>query len=62
MGAAPRLALLSLALPADLAVDDFDALVDGFAALAAASSRARRRRQPHPIARSAVVDVTVAAP
>lgn len=34
MGAAPRLALLSLALPADLLRDDFDALVSGLAALA----------------------------
>jgi thiamine-monophosphate kinase len=30
MGAVPRAALLSLALPADLTVDDFDALIDGF--------------------------------
>jgi thiamine-monophosphate kinase len=35
MGAAPRLALLSLALPADLPCDDFDAIADGFAAAAA---------------------------
>jgi thiamine-monophosphate kinase len=34
MGAAPRLALLSLALPASLPMDDFDALIDGFASLA----------------------------
>lgn len=34
MGAAPRLALLSLVLPADLPLDDFDALVSGLAALA----------------------------
>jgi thiamine-monophosphate kinase len=35
MGAAPRLALLSMALPAALPVADFDAIVGGFAALAA---------------------------
>ena len=35
MGAAPRLALLSLALPPALPLDDFDAIVGGFAALAA---------------------------
>jgi thiamine-monophosphate kinase len=35
MGATPRLALLSLALPSELACDDFDAIADGFAALAA---------------------------
>ena len=35
MGAEPRAALLSLALPASLAVADFDALLDGFLALAA---------------------------
>lgn len=34
MGAAPRLALLSFVLPADLQRDDFDALVSGLAALA----------------------------
>ncbi len=34
MGAAPRAATLSLALPASLAVDDFDALIDGFMSLA----------------------------
>jgi len=36
MGAAPRLALLSMALPAALPVADFDAIADGFASLAAA--------------------------
>src|SRR5262249_44186597 len=36
MGAAPRLALLSMALPASLAIADFDAIADGFAALALA--------------------------
>src|SRR5438477_7581789 len=35
MGAAPRLALLSLALPAALPCPEFDRLVSGFAALAA---------------------------
>jgi thiamine-monophosphate kinase len=34
MGAAPRLATLSLALPASLALADFDALVEGFLRLA----------------------------
>jgi thiamine-monophosphate kinase len=59
MGAEPRAALLSLALPAALAVADFDGLIDGFLALAA-----RHRvqlvggnitRSPGPL----VVDVTV---
>jgi thiamine-monophosphate kinase len=36
MGASPRLALLSMALPAALPLSDFDAIVAGFAALAAA--------------------------
>jgi len=35
MGATPRLALLSLALPSELSCHDFDAIADGFAALAA---------------------------
>src|SRR5688500_14237716 len=35
MGGTPRLALLSLSLPADIARDDVHALVDGFLALAA---------------------------
>src|SRR5258705_6506323 len=34
MGAEPRLALLSLALPAALSRADFDAMIDGLAALA----------------------------
>src|SRR5947207_12450530 len=34
MGAAPRLALLSLALPPALPLPDFDAIASGFAALA----------------------------
>jgi thiamine-monophosphate kinase len=35
MGATPRLALLSMALPSDLPCDEFDAIADGFTALAA---------------------------
>ena len=35
MGAAPRLALLSMALPSTLPLDDFDQMAAGFAALAA---------------------------
>src|SRR5947207_8251793 len=35
MGAAPRLCLLSLALPAALPIADFDAMIGGVAALAA---------------------------
>ena len=35
MGAAPRALLLSLALPAQLPLDEFDGLIDGFLALAA---------------------------
>src|SRR5437762_12303483 len=35
MGAAPRLALLSMALPAALPVAEFDGIADGLAALAA---------------------------
>lgn len=37
MGAEPRVATLSLALPADMRLDDFDALVDGVAEAAAAA-------------------------
>jgi thiamine-monophosphate kinase len=37
MGAAPRLALLSMALPAALPLSDFDGIVAGFTALASAS-------------------------
>ena len=36
MGARPRMVLLSMALPADLPLADFEALADGFGALAAA--------------------------
>src|SRR5882762_1979919 len=35
MGAAPRLALLSMALPPSLPLDDYDGIVAGFTALAA---------------------------
>jgi len=35
MGASPRLVLLSMALPLDLSCDDFEAMADGFTALAA---------------------------
>jgi len=35
MGATPRLALLSMALPSDLPCDEFDAIADGFTTLAA---------------------------
>ncbi|HXI31280.1 MAG TPA: thiamine-phosphate kinase [Vicinamibacterales bacterium] len=60
MGAAPRLALLSMALPASLPIADYDAIADGFAALA----RAHRvhvvggnlTRSPGPL----MIDVTVA--
>src|SRR5262245_3624382 len=34
MGAEPRLALLSMALPRDLPISDFDDIIDGFSALA----------------------------
>src|SRR5262245_10686812 len=40
MGASPRAALLSLALPADLPLTDFDGLIDGFVTLAAATGTA----------------------
>ena len=60
MGATPRLALLSLALPEALAVDDFDALVDGLAALAARTgvsvAGGNLTKSPGPL----MVDVTVA--
>ena len=59
MGAAPRLALLSLALPSTLPLRDFDAIVDGFACLA---ERARMHvaggnltKSPGPL----MLDVTV---
>jgi thiamine-monophosphate kinase len=37
MGATPRASLLSLAMPADLLVEDFDRLIDGYARLSAAT-------------------------
>jgi thiamine-monophosphate kinase len=59
MGARPRVALLSLALPPEFPVDDFDALVDGFASLAERSRTSlvggNITRSPGPL----VVDVTV---
>ena len=43
MGATPRAALLSLALPETLPVAEFDALLDGFLALAAATATQSER-------------------
>jgi thiamine-monophosphate kinase len=58
MGARPRVALLSLAMPDEWPVDDFDALIDGVATLAAAERMAvvggNLSRSPGPL----VVDVT----
>ncbi|MEZ5318202.1 MAG: thiamine-phosphate kinase [Vicinamibacterales bacterium] len=58
MGAAPRAALLSLALPADYPVADLDALLDGLLGLAGATGTAlvggNITRSPGPL----VVDVT----
>ena len=48
MGAAPRASLLSLALPATLPVDDFDAMLDGFTALAAQSTTSMWRAETSP--------------
>jgi thiamine-monophosphate kinase len=60
MGAEPRLALLSLALPAALACDDFDEMIQGLAALAARHRLhvvgGNLTRSPGPL----VLDVTVA--
>jgi thiamine-monophosphate kinase len=60
MGAEPRLALLSLALPAGLPLPDFDAMVGGLARLAARYRvhvvGGNLTRSPGPL----VVDVTVA--
>ncbi len=53
MGAAPRLALLSFVLPPALLRDDFDALVSRPHGPGAPAQAARRRRQPHALARSA---------
>src|SRR5437899_10606583 len=59
MGAEPRLALLSLALPQALAVADFDAMIAGLAALAARHrlhlAGGNLTRSPGPL----LVDVTV---
>jgi thiamine-monophosphate kinase len=59
MGGTPRLALLSLALPADSAPDEVHAIVDGFLALAADArvtlAGGNISRSPGPL----IVDVTV---
>ena len=58
MGATPRLALLSMALSADLPCSDFDAIADGFTALAAAHrvhvAGGNLTRSPGPL----MIDVT----
>jgi thiamine-monophosphate kinase len=58
MGATPRAALLSLAMPVDFPLDDFDDLVEGFVSLAERSGTAliggNMTRSPGPL----VVDVT----
>lgn len=60
MGAAPRLALLSMALPSTLPLADFDAIAAGFAALAARHTLhvagGNLTRSPGPL----MIDVTVA--
>jgi len=59
MGATPRASLLSLAMPADLLLEDFDRLIDGYARLGAAT---RTPLVGGNIARSPgglIVDVTV---
>jgi thiamine-monophosphate kinase len=59
MGAAPRLALLSMALPAALPLDDFDGIISGFTALARQHSvhvaGGNLTRSPGPL----MLDVTV---
>ncbi len=59
MGATPRAALLSLAMPAEFLLEDFDALVDGFVSLAEREKVAlvggNLTRSPGPV----VVDVTL---
>jgi thiamine-monophosphate kinase len=59
MGGAPRLALLSLALPADLPLDDLQALLDGFIDLAREArvtlAGGNITRSPGPL----MIDVTV---
>ena len=58
MGATPRASLLSLALPTDFPLADFDALLDGYLALSASSGTAlvggNLTRSPGPL----IVDVT----
>ena len=60
MGAAPRLALLSFALPSSLPLDDFDRIVSGIAAVAAHHdvhvAGGNLTRSPGPL----VIDITVA--
>jgi thiamine-monophosphate kinase len=60
MGAAPRLALLSLALPDALALDDFDGLISGLAALAERTgvslAGGNLTKSPGPL----MIDVTIA--
>lgn len=60
MGAAPRLALLSFALPPDLPLDDFDNIVSGLTVLAARHTMhivgGNLSRSPGPL----MIDVTVA--
>lgn len=60
MGAAPRLALLAMALPPSLPLADFDAIVSGFAALAERHrlhlAGGNLTRSPGPL----MIDVTVA--
>lgn len=60
MGAAPRLALLSMALPRSLTLSDFDEIIVGFAALAVRHrvhvAGGNLTRSPGPL----VIDVTVA--
>src|SRR5205823_2430676 len=59
MGAAPRLCLLSLALPSSLPIADFDAMIGGLAALAARHrihvAGGNLTRSPGPL----MLDVTV---
>jgi thiamine-monophosphate kinase len=53
MGAAPRLATLSLLLPEALAVADLDALIEGVGRHGHRARRDRRRRQPVAVTRPA---------
>jgi thiamine-monophosphate kinase len=59
MGAAPRLALMSMALPPALPLDDFDAIIEGFTALARQHSvhvvGGNLTRSPGPL----MIDITV---